>query len=206
MERTSITDNQKITNDQRVFGTLFQGNSPIEVIKSNPVFDKLAEEDQENFYNYLDKLGLVNDPDFIILSSSHHYYYDIEELKDIKTVINLKQLNYIKQIKEFLHTIYNILPQKSYFIGCFADNQNQNAFLSGPNKSRQDDDQIENGISSRISFLNKMFNIMDSRTNMYMTARTVSLLLEDAGLKVLDMTELNGLTYFCAQNIKPSAG
>jgi len=47
---------------------------------------------------------------------------------------------------------------------------------------------------------------MDSRTNMYMTARTVTLLLEDAGLKVLDMNELNGLTYFCSQNIKPSAG
>ena len=206
MESGRMTNSQITTNDQRVKGSFFQVNSPIEVIESNPVFEKLAEEDQENFYNYLEKLGLVNDPDFIILSSSHHYYYDIEELKNIKTVINLKQLNYIKQIKDFLHTIYNILPKKSYFIGCFADNKNQNVLLSGSNKSRQDDDQIENGISSRISFLNKMLNIMDSRTNMYMTARTVTLLLEDAGLKVLDMNELNGLTYFCSQNIKPSAG
>lgn len=206
MESGRMTNSQIESNDQRVKESFFQVNSPIEVIESNPVFEKLAEEDQENFYNYLEKLGLANDPDFIILSSSHHYYYDIEELKDIKTVINLKQLNYIKQIKDFLHTIYNILPQKSYFIGCFADNKNQNTFLSGSNKSGQDDDQIENGISSRISFLNKMFNIMDSRTNMYLTARTVTLLLEDTGLKVLDITELNGLTYFCAQNIKPSAG
>jgi hypothetical protein len=204
MERTSITEIQKTTNDQRVMGTLFKGNSPVEAVDSNPVFERLMEENQENFYNYIKWLGHANEPDFIVLSSSHHYYYDIEELKHIKTVINLKPLNNTKRIKDFLHTIHNILPQKSYFIGCFSDYKNQTLYLSGSDKSKQQAEQIENGIVSRISFFNRMFSIMDSRTDMYLTKRTVTLMLEDAGLKLLDITELNGLTYFCAQNFKSS--
>jgi hypothetical protein len=40
---------------------------------------------------------------------------------------------------------------------------------------------------------------MDTRTNRYMTKNTVTLYLEEAEMKVLDMTEINGLTFFCAQ-------
>jgi hypothetical protein len=47
-----------------------------------------------------------------------------------------------------------------------------------------------------------LYSLMDSKTNKYMSGRIVTLLLEDHGFKVLDMTELNGLTYFCAQKVK----
>ena len=63
---------------------------------------------------------------------------------------------------------------------------------------------MENGIVSNIPFINMMYNIMGSRTNRNMTKKTVTLLLREAGFKVLDMTELNGLTYFCTQKSKPS--
>ena len=44
---------------------------------------------------------------------------------------------------------------------------------------------------------------MDSKTNKYLSRRDVTSLLSDRGFKVLDMTELNGLTYFCAQKLLP---
>jgi hypothetical protein len=40
---------------------------------------------------------------------------------------------------------------------------------------------------------------MDSKTDRYLTRRNVLILLEKQGFIVLDMTELNGLTYFHAQ-------
>jgi len=42
---------------------------------------------------------------------------------------------------------------------------------------------------------------MDSKTNNYLSGRSVSLLLENHGFKILNMTELNGRTYFCAQKV-----
>jgi hypothetical protein len=205
MKSEIMTNNPETTNNLNVKEYFSRENAPDEGIETNPVFEKLAEEKHETFYNYMERLGLVNDPNFLVLSSFHHYYYDVEDLKDVKTVVNLKQLNYMAQIKDFLHTIYHLLPQKSYFIGSFTDNKNQNRFLSGSQKSQYQVDQIENGVASRIPFFNSIFNLLDLKTNKYMTKRTVTLMLEAAGLKVLDMTEYNGLTYFCTQNVKTSA-
>jgi len=47
-----------------------------------------------------------------------------------------------------------------------------------------------------------LYSMIDSKTNKYMSERSVSLLLEDNGFKVFDMTELNGLTYFLAQKTR----
>jgi hypothetical protein len=44
--------------------------------------------------------------------------------------------------------------------------------------------------------------MIDSKTNKYMSERSVSFLLGEHGFKVLDMTELDGLTFFCAQSLR----
>ena len=54
------------------------------------------------------------------------------------------------------------------------------------------------------SFLNMLYGIIDSKANSSFSKKTVQFMLEDTGLKILDMTEFNGLTYFCTQKIKPS--
>jgi hypothetical protein len=189
--------------------SIFRSSLQAELIEANPVYEKLANEGCENFYNYIEWLGLAKDPNVTVLSSSHHYFYDTEELKKVKTMVNLKQLNYIRQIKDFLHTIFRTLPLKSYFLGCFIENKNQDgSFLDlfkTQNISELQSDEVENGISSKVPFINMMYNILDARTNRHLSKRTVSLLLGNAGLKVLDMTELNGLTYFCAQKVKQSS-
>lgn len=168
--------------------------------------DTLIDEADESFYNYIDWLGLLKDPDLIVLSSRRHYYYDAEELNNIKTVINLKELNQIKQIKNFLHSIYHILPQKSNFIGCFVDNTKINGYglrksSSLHNKEKSFDD-IENGIVSTVPFINRLFSILDSKTNTYLSASSVTFLLEDFGFKVMDMTLIDGFTYFHAQKVR----
>jgi len=195
-----------VINNQRI-NTLFElTDTSIGLAENNPVFEILTAEGCENFVNYIEWLGLAKDPNLVVLSSQHHYYYDAEEMKNVKTVINLKELNQIKQINSFLHSIFHILPQKSNFIGCFVDNKKINGYVIRNNSSsyhnKRSFDAIENGIVSRIPFLNMLYSFMDSRTNKYMSGTSVSLLLEDHGFKVLDMTELNGLTYFCAQRLR----
>ena len=172
----------------------------------NEIAEILSAEGCEDFMNYTEWLGLLKDPNLIVLSASHHYYYDVEELKNVKSVINLKELNQIQDLKAFLHSIFHSMPQKCYFIGTFLDNKKNNGFELRKSQSafrnRINSEAVENGILSRIPFLNMLFSLLDSKTNNYLSRSSVSLLIEDLGFKVLDMTELNGLTYFCAQRIR----
>jgi len=195
-----------VINNQRINTFIDLGGTPLSIVKNNPVFEILTAEGCENFVNYIEWLGLDKDPNLVVLSSMHHYYYDAEEIRNVKTVINLKELNKIKQIDSFLHSIFHILQPKSNFIGCFVDNKKQNGFIlrnnSSDYQSRRNSEAIENGIISRIPFLNMIYSKMDSRTNKYMSRTNFSLLLEDNGFKVMDMTELDGLTYFCAQSLR----
>jgi len=203
MKIKTTTNNKNIIKGQRVRKSTHNESSRVKKTEINTVYERLAEEGHEDFYNYLDWLGLAKDPDLLILASSHHYYFENEDLKAIKTIVNLKQLNNIEKIADFLRTIYSVLPQKCYFVGCFTDNKKQFGIFSSSNKSRHRPEgrvaRTERSVGQWNSFLNIVYNIIDLRTNRYMTEKSVRLLFEDTGLKILDITEFNGLTYFCAQ-------
>ena len=176
------------------------GGTSIDLIENDHLSEILAYEGCENLANYVEWLGFNKDPDLIVLSSMHHYYYDVEEMKNVKTVVNLKQLNQIKHVRDFLHSVFRILPLKCNFIGCFTDNTKKNGLGSLIDSS--DSEAVENGIISRNPFLNMIYSMMDSRTYKSMSRKSVRLLLEDHGLKVLDITEFDDLTYFCAQKVR----
>lgn len=203
----NITINKlDVINDQGLNTLVNLGGNSIDSARSNPVLRILTTEDCENFAKYIELLGLAKDLNLVVLSSLHHYYYDAEEMVNVNTVINLKELNQIKQLRDFLHSMFHILPPKCNFIGCFVNNKKENGFVlnTGPSDSyyKRNSDAIENGIVSSSPFLNMIFNMIDSKTNKYLSERSVSLLLGEHGFKVLDMTEQDGLTYFCAQSLR----
>jgi len=205
--RNSITiNNLDVINNQRINTLVNIGGSSIDLGGSNPVLGTLTNEEGENFTNYIEQLGLGKDTNLVVLSSLHHYYYDAEEMINVRTVVNLKELNQIKQLKDFLHSIFHILPPDCNLIGCFVNNKKQSGFTlnTSPSDSyyKRNSDAIENGIASSSPFLNMIYNMIDSKTNKYMSERSVSMLLMEHGFKVLDMTEHDGLTYFCAQSLR----
>ncbi len=206
MRNSIAIDKLENINNQRINALVNLGGSSVDLVKNNPGFEILTSENCETFAYYIELLGLSRDPNLVVLSSLHHYYYDAEEMVNVKTVINLKELNQVKQIKDFLHSIFHILPMNCNLIGCFVDNKKQNGFVlsNGPSDFhyKRNSDAIENGIASSSPFLSMIYSMIDSKTNKYMSERSVSLLLEDHGFKVLDMTELNGLTYFLAQKTR----
>ena len=138
----------------------------------------------KNFFHYLKRFNLSKEPDLLILFPNNHYYYEEIDLRNIRTLINLKKLNLIKDLDKFLHTLIHILPPNVNFIGCFSDSKpfKWNGFLSE--------------LSTRLT------NIMDSKTDHNIDKKDVSGLLEKSGFKVVDMTEINGLTFFYSQNVR----
>jgi len=191
---------------QKVKTAIVQKIPAIDLTGKKPALDLLAIKGGKSFYNYIDWLGLSKDPDLIVLSSMHHYYYDADDLKDIKTVVNLMPLNQIKQVKGFFHSIYHLIPHKCYFVGCFADHKKHNRYIFNRNPLDENSESVKHGILSKIPLLNIAYRMMDARTDKYLSGKNITLFLEDLGFKVLDMSELDGLTYFCAQKVNPAGG
>jgi len=150
--------------------------------KKDRFSDKLDSEVDDNFLNYLNWHGLADEDNLIVLSSKLHYYYDYSELKEVKILINLKKLNLIKHLDNFLQSIYNGLSPKTNFIGCFYDRKNQKRFT----------------VTSRL--YKRFINFLDSKIDIEIDSKDFSRLLESHGFKIIDMTEINGLTYFRSQN------
>jgi hypothetical protein len=172
-------------------------------------FEELPERVRDDFYNYLAQQDLAAETGMLVIPSNRHFFYDAEDMRKVKTVVSLKQLNHIREMKEFLKTIADLLPQKSNFIGCFIDNKTQSGFSDKydnlPGQELEKSEAYENGIESRIPFINRMYSFIDSRTDRYLTRRSVKNLLEECGLQVVEMTNLHGMTYFYTQKKKPAA-
>jgi hypothetical protein len=207
MKSKSTIDKNKTIDNQRVKKSSHLKSSMIKKTDINPAYAELVGEGHEDFYNYLDWLGLAKSSDLLVLASSHHYYFEVEDLKNVKTIVSLKNLNNMNRPKDFLQELYSVLPQRCHFIGSFVDNKKQNIFMpskkSAENAGHADvNAELETGRWN--SFLNVLYGVIDAKTNKYMSEKSVRLLLEETGLKILDITEFNGLTYFCTQKDRSS--
>jgi hypothetical protein len=200
--------NRSVKKEARVRAYPDLTSASVQRKAENEAVAKLLSEGGEVFYNYVDSLGLSEDPNMIVLSSSHHYYYDCDEMKMTKTVVNLKELNRIKEISDLLHSHLPSLPDMCNFVGCFVNNSKVERYALRKSRTAQErvnnSDKEELGIVSRYPFMNMLFSILDSTTDSYMSDKIVMLLLESNGFKVLDMTEINGLTYFHSRKVSES--
>lgn len=140
-----------------------------------------------NFFRYLKNFNLLREQEIFILSPNMHFYYDENDFKGIKTFINLRKLNLLKDPDEFLHTASLILPYNVNFIGCFSDNNSAG---------------VEDFIPKLVTRLN---NYIDFRTDHTLNRKEVSGLLVKHGYNVIDMSEINKLTFFYSKHIRQPA-
>lgn len=186
MEEILVANKAETINSIRI--NLIKENLVSEKKVVNPIFDNIIAEGGEDFFQYLNWMGLVRDPNLMILSSIRHYYYDLNDFQGVNTLINLKMLNYLKHLDSFLCTLFRILPDKSNFVGYFKKDNSKNG---------SDVSNIHQPAKSARMFK----NIFGSSVITRLSIKYVSMLLENHGFKVVDMTEINGLTYFVSKNI-----
>ncbi len=153
-----------------------------------PVSREISEmesEGGESFISYIRSIGLAGEDNLMVLPSSHHYYYEKNEMAGISTLVNLRSLNMIANLESFLNTLMSVLPPSTNFIGCFSDN----AGGSNGHKNRK----------SSVLY-QRLINMLDSRKVHFMTKNEVFSILEKHGFSIVDMTDIGGLTYFYSQN------
>lgn len=162
-------------------------------------------EEQEILADYARRLCIGRESEMIVLSSNRHYYYDSEEMKKVRVVTSLKELNKISDLKSFLQSLYTCLQPKTFFLGHFTNNSNATGYFQAiENQQRiigQKDEEIENGIRSRYALLNKIYNLLDAKAFNNLSRRTVELYLHNCGFRVIDMTIIKMTTCFCAQRL-----
>ena len=156
-----------------------------ETSRISPVLENIRSEAGMGLIQYLHFLKLEKEPNLMALSSIHHYFYDSDDLKNIKTLINLKKLNNIKSLGSFLQKVVRILPQEAIFIGYFRNDTGNRSVFS---------------FYQTTKFFSGVVNYFDSRTDRSLTKDDVSRLLEEHKLKIVDITDINGMTYFCSRN------
>jgi hypothetical protein len=154
--------------------------------KEKPSFSpdnfKLTAEGGKNFFIYLKRFDLFREQDMLILSPNIHFYYDENELKNVRTFIILRKLNLIKELDIFLQTVSRILPPNVNFIGCFNDRKTI-------------------GEDGYLTELSTRFNsLLDSKTYNSLDRREVKDLLEKYGFRIIDISVLEGLSFFYSQN------
>jgi hypothetical protein len=177
----------KLKNDNIRYANIRGEKIPFEKANLSPAIFNLIEESHESFSYYLKRIGLSKGTNLIVLSSELHYYYDHNELNSVRTVINHKKLNLIKDLDAFLNTLSCTLPQDANFIGCLSDSKT----FKGKKFPFYQPTWSFNGF----------INFLDSRTDHRMDKNEVSEALERNGFNIVDMTEIDGLTYFCSKNI-----
>lgn len=169
-------------------------------MKFDHLFAELSERARRDLADYLELAGLSDEAKILVIPYSRHFYYEAEEISGVNAIVNLKQLNYVREIRNFLHKVAEMMPLNSTFVGCFIDNSSRNGFSDKysnlPRHLSEKAEAYENGIESRIPFINRMYSFIDAKTDRYLTKKTVARLIEECGLQLIGMTELNGLTYF----------
>jgi hypothetical protein len=154
----------------------------------NDAYRNMAADEGQNFLEYLIRLGLIGESNLLVLSDRDHYYFDQNDLRSIRVLVNLKKLNLIKHLVSFLHVIFRVLPPKASFIGCFTDIEYQG-------------DNGFNVYQASYDF-NKFINPLDSKANLHLDKNNVSRIFESHGFKIVDMTQIKEQVYFTCQNKK----
>lgn len=132
-----------------------------------------------SFFRYMKGAGLAGGHGLIVLSSHEGANWGRRDLRRATTLISLRRLDLIKHLEMFLSSLVSLLPPDTSFVGCFAHKSAE----------RGDHKGLLTAIYPRFAH--------NSETGYpQLSCDRVSAILERSGLVVIDMKQLNGLTYF----------
>lgn len=181
MENISVLNNACLINGKNYLANINRKKSSSGVTGlSSSVFNMVADV-AVNFLSFIKSLAVSKEPVLMILSSNQNYYNE-NDLKSVRTSVNLKKLNHINHLDMFLSDVVSISPPDTSFMGYYSDNKTH---VGNGNQSYQPS-----------GLWNRFINFQDSGTAHNMDKNEVLGLLETYGFKIIDMDDMSGLTFF----------
>lgn len=172
----------------------------------NPVFGEIVEEAGLEVYSYLEKFKLTESENILFLPLVRHYIYNSEDLKKVDCIVNFKLLNRTSHIRHFLFTMNRLLPLEGQFVGCFLDYKKQKQRILKTKHSLLGyvflmSYGFVNRFIPRVPVIKQMQHILNGGKVKCLAKSEAKTLLEKNGFKAVNMTEIDGLTYFIARKI-----
>lgn len=187
MENLSVLNNTGFINDKINEANINRKkNSPGAAGLSSSFINTVAG-GFANFFGYFKSIGLSKDPDLMILSSSNQYYDKKNDSMSLRTSVNLKKLNHINHLDEFLADLVRTSPPDASFIGYFSDSKTHNGNGNPFYQTSMQPDRSD--------------NFQATVTGLYPDKNEVIAILEAYGFKIIETKEMSGLTYFYSENI-----
>ncbi len=186
MVETAITQRSRTRVDKTLKTRVYRANINPGQSDSDPAASELITNGGESFSRYLKSVNLSRESEMLVLPTESHYFYDEDELRNIRILINPRRLNQVKHTDKFLNSLVQVLPTGAKFLGCFHESRTSN-----------DDLKAFRVLYKLCNKVNRFFN---SGKDQYLNKNEVSELLERHGFVTIDMREMDGLTYFCSRN------
>jgi len=183
----------------KVKNSVYNYRAPVKDPNKENLYKILSDENCEDFYTYIDWLDLSKSPNIIVLPLTNHYYYHPEDFSKTDTLINLKCLNQINNLGFFLNKIHSNLPSDSFFTGCFINATSGNSNLTNNNSPEKKRNFRNTYVFKEPLIFKKIRHLLDQKNHARLRKEKVKSILNDIGFIILDMTDLNGKTYFCAK-------
>jgi hypothetical protein len=175
-------------------------------LQKNSVFSEIKEEAGQEVYSYLEKFKLTESENILFLPMVRHYLYNSEELKKVDCIVNFKLLNSVPHIRYFLVTMNRLLPLEGQFVGCFLDYNKQKQRIMKTKHSFLGyaflmSYVFVNRIIPRIPVMKQMQHVLNSGKVKCLAKDEAKSLLDKHGFKIVNMTEIDGLTYFIVRKV-----
>jgi hypothetical protein len=162
------------------------GQNLIERPPFSKVYSIKDSDEGRDFPDYLTSLGLICESRMLVLSTSHHFSFDYNDLKDLTVLVMLRKLERVRHPDSFMQIVFRILPPKAYFIGCFTICKTQ-----------------EDGgfpLHYTSNDIDKLIDLLEPKTYLHLHKNNVSGIFRSYGFKIFDMAEINNLVYFAIQH------
>ena len=117
--------NTAIKNDDLSIFNTYQTNIEVKVKerissreRSNWLVDTISKEVGSNVCNYINEHFDLSQINSILYASPNQYNYELLDFDNIRAIINLRKINHIRNINDFLSSINKLLPDAGIYVGC----------------------------------------------------------------------------------------
>ena len=155
----------------------------------------------KNVYNYLSEHCYINESNVGLISTTTPLNIENLQIKNIRTIINLKKVNDMRYINKFFETVNKKLPEAGIFMGCAETNKQRYKRISAKfshfiGKIAIILDFILTRIILKLPCIKYIyFSLTQGRGQMLSKAEVLGRLIR-CGFEIIEFKEINDLTYF----------
>ena len=161
----------------------------------------ITREAGKNVYDYLSDHFNINDSNVGLISTTTPFNIENLQIKNIRTIINLKKVNDMRYINKFFESVNEKLPDAGMFMGCTETSSQRYKRMAAKfspfiGKIVIMIDFVLNRIIPRLSWLQDLyFNLTLGHGRTLSKAETLGRLVS-CGFEIIEFKEINDLTYF----------